>query len=448
MDSTGLLIAVVVGATCVIIGAIVLLSRKQQELPYETLKRLQDDAYAQAQKKTEDERIILEEKFKAMAADMVRVNSETKSALENQKELFDEKIKSVEDKMSSIKSEIVTVSESTKEVIAKGSEAQANRIDETIKTQVDTLTRTVNDMNALVKDLENKRQQQSDSAVTEVTTLKNEIARVLSVSTSLSDALKNNGARGKFGEKIAEDVIRACGLVEGVSYRKQETQSGNERNSRPDYTFVMPDQRILNMDVKFPLDQYERYLGSNDNKDAEKFITTVKSHVRSVASKQYIDTQNKTLDYAIVFIPNEGVYQFILEYDFKRQLGLFDEAMNLRIILCSPLNLFAVLKTIHQAHVYYQSDKNRDEILKLLNRFKKQWEEYTGAVEDTRKKFSLAQKEFDSLATTRVNQLQKVFVDIETLSKSKPEGPLESNSGMTAGQPEELPSPSSDMLIQ
>ena len=64
--------------------------------------------------------------------------------------------------------------------------------------------------------------------------------------------------RGQWGERIAEDVLRLSGFLEGVNYLRQHTLT--DSGGRPDYTFLMPNGLVMHMDVKFPLDNYLRFL--------------------------------------------------------------------------------------------------------------------------------------------------------------------------------------------
>ena len=86
-----------------------------------------------------------------------------------------------------------------------------------------------------------------------------EIANTLSESTqALRSALANPQARGQWGERMAEDVLRLAGFVENVNYVKQTQIDGG--TGRPDFTFPLPKGHELYMDVKFPLAGYLRYL--------------------------------------------------------------------------------------------------------------------------------------------------------------------------------------------
>jgi len=76
----------------------------------------------------------------------------------------------------------------------------------------------------------------------------------------LSQALASSKKRGEWGERMAEDIIKLVGLVEGISYIKQKTMESS--SGRPDYTFFLPNNLKINMDVKFPIDNYMHYLNA------------------------------------------------------------------------------------------------------------------------------------------------------------------------------------------
>ena len=86
----------------------------------------------------------------------------------------------------------------------------------------------------------------------------------------LREALASPKARGQGGERMADDVLRHAGMVEGVSYCKQTGIAGG---SIPDVTFFMPGDRVLHMDVKFPVDNYLRHLEAGTDAERESAAT-------------------------------------------------------------------------------------------------------------------------------------------------------------------------------
>ena len=79
----------------------------------------------------------------------------------------------------------------------------------------------------------------------------------------------------------------------------------------------------------------------------------------------------------LLFIPNEQVYATIHEHD----PGLLDEALAHKVVLCSPLTLFAVLAVIRQASESFRLEERSKEIVALLGGFAKQWDAFTDQME-------------------------------------------------------------------
>ena len=93
----------------------------------------------------------------------------------------------------------------------------------------------------LVQDLQTDRKAQYGA-------LGQQLQSLTATTSSLQKALADNRARGQWGERMAEDMLNFMGLVEGVNYIKQ---SAIEAGTRPDFTFLFPNQKSLNMDAKF-----------------------------------------------------------------------------------------------------------------------------------------------------------------------------------------------------
>ena len=172
------------------------------------------------------------------------------------------------------------------------------------------------------------------------------------------------------------------------------------------------------MDVKFPLDHYERFVSSDNEMEMgnEKtaFLKDVKNHVKAVASRSYIDTASGTLDYVMLFIPNESIYGFINQ----EKPELINFALENRVLLCSPLTLYAVLSLIHQATRNFAMEEKATEVLKLLDTFRVQWQKYVDKMDTLGRSIESTKKNYDQLVSTRTNQLEKPLKGIEALSQS------------------------------
>jgi DNA recombination protein RmuC len=242
-----------------------------------------------------------------------------------------------------------------------------------------------------------------------------EIASTLAESTrALREALANPQARGQWGERMAEDVLRLAGFVENVNYVKQTQIEGG--TGRPDYTFPMPKGHALYMDVKFPMASYLRYLEVDTNAEREmhlkRFLADVRLRVKELAKRDYAgESERQSVDYVLLFLPNEQLTGFIHEHD----AGLIDEAMGQKVVLCSPLTLFAFLGVIRQAFDNFMIEQTSEEILRLLGSFSTQWRKYADQVDTVRKRFDQVDKAFEQLTGPRRRQLERPLRQLEEL---------------------------------
>ncbi len=213
---------------------------------------------------------------------------------------------------------------------------------------------------------------------------------------------------------MAEDVLRLAGFTEHVNYRKQTQVDGG--TGRPDFTFDLPKGHVLYMDVKFPLASYLRYLevGTDAERQAhlKRFLADVRLRVKELAKRDYAARAiGRRVDYVLLFLPNEQLTGFIHEHD----PALLDEAMSQRVVMCSPLTLFAFLGVIRQAFDNFMVEQTSDEILQLIGRFGQQWQKYTDSADKVKDRLDSVQREFDQLIGTRRRALERPLQQLEEL---------------------------------
>jgi DNA recombination protein RmuC len=213
---------------------------------------------------------------------------------------------------------------------------------------------------------------------------------------------------------MAEDVLRLAGFIEGVNYRKQHAIA----TGIPDFTFLLPDDLTLHMDVKFPLDNYLRYLDAEgqieERRSRDDFLRDVRNHVKTLAARDYIDAGSGSVDCVLLFIPNEAVYAFIQEQDAK----ILDEALGRKLVFCSPLTLFAVLAVVRQAVDNFRVERTSGEILARLGTFQKQWGMFTEKMDKLGRSLDATRKDYEDLTTTRRRQLERELDKIEDLRRN------------------------------
>lgn len=292
-------------------------------------------------------------------------------------------------------------------------EGKKRLIDQTLEAMKGDLQKVQD----LVTQFEKDREQKFGELANQLKFTAEQTGRLQEIAGKLHAALVSTKVRGQWGERMAEDVLRLAGFIEGINYQKQKTLG--TVSTRPDYTFLLPRGLKVNMDVKFPLDNYLRYLEAEEESQKEmyktQFLRDVRGRIKEVTNRDYINPEEHTVDYVIVFIPNEQVYAFINENDSS----VLDEALRNKVILCSPITLYAILAVIRQAVDNFSLEKTAADILSLLGAFYKQWVEFLKSLDKMGKRIEDAQKEFLNLTSTRRNQLERTLRKIEDLRREK-----------------------------
>ena len=290
-----------------------------------------------------------------------------------------------------------------------------------IDVRMADVAKTLDEVQKTLKKYDTDSNTRLTKLTADITNVSNQTKELANSTTDLNNVLNSSQSRGQWGEKMAEDVLQLAGFIEGINYEKQETsntQSGDGR-IRPDFTFKMPDGLRLNMDVKFPLDNYSKYVSAESNDDQDNyqaaFMRDVNNHIGTISNKEYIDPAGGTMDYVLMFIPNEGVYEFI----YKIGEAVIDGALQKKIIVCSPLTMFAILSVIRQSMDNFAISKTSGEILEVLGGFEKQWENFKDHMDRTEKQLGTFTTSFQTLKTTRSNQLERSMSKVQQLRESR-----------------------------
>ncbi|MBU0716783.1 MAG: DNA recombination protein RmuC [Planctomycetes bacterium] len=281
-----------------------------------------------------------------------------------------------------------------------------------IDARLEEMGTKLTNLNSLIQTAEKQRAESHGSLTGQLKEITQATDGLRDTTGKLREALASPQRRGQWGERMAEDVLRLAGFVEGLNYRKQQTVA---EGGRPDFTFLLPGDRKLHMDVKFPMKNFLEMLGeSEDAKRAElaqRFVKDVRARITEVTTRAYINPAEGTLDYVLVFIPIEQTYGFIHEHDRE----LMDFALQQKVVLCSPLTLYAILAVIRQSVDNFKFEQASSQILELLAEFKRQWEMFTKVMDKMGKRLEEARVAYDDLVGVRTRQLERQLERIDDL---------------------------------
>ena len=288
-------------------------------------------------------------------------------------------------------------------------EGKKQLIDQSLKT----MTAELDKVRAALREFENERGRQYGSLTSQLKSAGEVTARLEQTTGQLTAALASTKQRGQWGERMAEDVLRLAGFKEGIQYAAQKGIEGAA--ARPDFTFFLPGDLVVNMDVKFPLDNYLKYVSAQSDGDRERhkaqFLRDVQNRIKEVTGREYINPESHTVDYVLVFIPNEQVYAFIWE----NAREIIDRGLEKKVLICSPVTLLAILGVIRRAVENFNLERTTADILSLLGAFYKQWNKFTEGMEKMGKKIGEAEEEYQRLVSTRRTGLERPLRKIDEL---------------------------------
>jgi DNA recombination protein RmuC len=221
----------------------------------------------------------------------------------------------------------------------------------------------------------NKLLNQLTEKITSIEQAKKEITKLSENVIGLENVLANKQARGAFGEIQLDKIMGE--IFSNYQYTLQRKLSND---SRVDCALSMPNDLILSIDSKFPLESYKKIIekGNEDlsSKNIKQFKIDIKKHIDVISSKYIIS--GETSDYAVMFIPSDAVYYELSENHFD----LIDYSQRKKIIIVSPSTIVSILLA---THALIKDEKMQKEISKFkdlveslvidLDRFEKRFDQ-------------------------------------------------------------------------
>ncbi len=285
-----------------------------------------------------------------------------------------------------------------------------------IETLVSEIRKQLEDNNKKIEQAEQGRIGSFESLKTQLSQ-QAQLTQQLSVTTEgLKKILNNNQLRGQFGEQIAEDLLKMAGFVGGTDYQKQLEGA----TSRPDFTIFMPDGSHLNVDSKFPYANLVKMAETEDKESKENFkrafLQDIKNKIKEVTTRDYIDPSTKTVDFVLLFIPNEMIFSFIYE-NFPE---LWQEALVKKVVMAGPFSFTALLRLIRQSYDSFKLQSNLQEVLTQIQSFQNEFAKYNQEFEKIGDKIEAVAKQYEAVNSTRTRQLVRTMDKIK-LTPKEPE---------------------------
>ncbi len=275
--------------------------------------------------------------------------------------------------------------------------------------------------------------------------LRKEIENIVSVNEKMSlqtenltRALKGDvKAQGNWGEVMLEKILEESGLRRDDDYTLQGAELGLKdaegRAQKPDVIVNLPENKHIIVDAKVSLTHYERYCAAEDDATRstalKDFIASIRAHVAGLEQRRYQDTGKLgTPDLVLMFMPVEGAYSLAVQED----ASLHSNAWDRKVVIVSPVTLFATLRTIASLWRIERQNRNTLEIARQGGMLYDKVAGFVKDMDDLGKKLSAAHDVYDKAyknLTTGPGNIVKRTQDLQALgvktSKTLPQGLLE-----------------------
>lgn len=215
-----------------------------------------------------------------------------------------------------------------------------------IDTVVQPLKESLNKVEAAMREIETKREGAYGSLTEQIRGLSEAQLRLQGETANLVKALRQPQVRGRWGEIQLRRVVELAGMIEHCDFEEQVSVTREEGRLRPDLIVSLPNNRIILVDSKVPLEAYmEAVEAADEAVRAEKLKShsrQIREHISKLASKDYWKQFEQTPDFVVLFLPGESFMSAAAGTD----LELIEYGAKNKVLLATPTTLLALLKAV------------------------------------------------------------------------------------------------------
>jgi len=250
-------------------------------------------------------------------------------------------------------------------------------------------------------------------------TLTEDSLRMSTEATNLTRALKGSSqTQGAWGEMILSSILEKSGLREGVQYLTQQSHRSESGSLvRTDVEVLFPNDDRLVVDSKVSLTAFEAFSNSDDEDEREKYlsehIVSLRSHIKTLGSKDYHVHSGSALNYVMMFIPIEGAFSAA----FENQPDLIDFAISKNVYITTPTTLMVALRTVSNVWDIENRKKNAEEIANRAGLLYDKVAGFLGSMDRMDKSLLSARKNYDEAKGQLTSGPGNVIRQVEMLGE-------------------------------
>ncbi len=237
-------------------------------------------------------------------------------------------------------------SDSFLQLVSERFQSHKVEADKDLKAREEAVAALVKPIREELKKVEDRAQELEKSRKEAYGAITEQMKALQSTTGKLALALAKPAGAGMWGERQLRRVLELAGMMEHVDFNEQVNLPGEAGAQRPDAVIHLPGGKSVVVDAKAPLPAYQRAVAEEDETkraaDLDALARHVRNHVRSLSSKEYWNALPGSPDFVVMFVPSDA----FVAAAFEREPSLFDEAVNNRVLIATPITLIALVKAV------------------------------------------------------------------------------------------------------